>query len=121
MSCEICRASRSTESIEVTLKRSFCFTGGAPWESYGIPIHDLCGPASAVYACADCLTRGAPARFECPSRTRAGVWRTSGDSVCGPACFAIPAEAEWRCDPQGCPWSITCGRLARRNALVSLE
>src|SRR5258708_7920119 len=29
----MCRASRSTESIDVTLKRSFCFTGGAPWES----------------------------------------------------------------------------------------
>src|SRR5579862_832085 len=31
------RASRSTESIEVTLKRSFCFTAGAPWESCGYP------------------------------------------------------------------------------------
>ena len=43
MSCEMCRASRSTESIEVTLKRSFCFTGSAPWESDGIPIRDLSG------------------------------------------------------------------------------
>src|SRR2546428_9077102 len=36
MSCEMCRASRSMESIEVTLKRSRCFTGGAPQESDGV-------------------------------------------------------------------------------------
>src|ERR1041384_5897446 len=37
MSCEMCSARRSTENIEVTLKRSLCFIGGAPWESWSVP------------------------------------------------------------------------------------
>src|ERR1051326_9163707 len=95
MSCEMCSASRSTESIEVTLNRSLCFIGGAPWESYGVLQLQPVDRPAAVESSLRCTRQATnPMTGSPPPRRQAALGPSGLAWACYLAHFAVYVEPE---------------------------